>query len=207
MKKTLLLLVIISFIVTGCSRVDADVSKEFSDGKEALEQGNYKEASTLLAQVLDKNGENDTARAMYIQAKNLMNAIKFKEDGNYKKAIKLLEEVENTDNGLSSAKRQASKLKKECTNLLEEYENDFKDRKENAKESIKKDKDRLEADAQKAEEQLRAEEEAQKAEVETQEQGKVEGESQDNINTETQPSVPPMSNAQPEDQNNTENIN
>ena len=32
----LLLLVIISFIVTGCSRVDADVSKEFSEDSESM---------------------------------------------------------------------------------------------------------------------------------------------------------------------------
>lgn len=219
MKKIILLIIMTSFIITGCSKVDKDVAKEFEKGKEALENGNYKDAVINLEEVVNKDGENDNARAMYIQAKNLMKALEYKEEENYKKAIKLLEETENIKGGLSEAKKQASKLKKEYIKLLEEYEVNFNKLKENAKDSIEKDKSRLEAEAKRAEAELRAQEEANKKADEEkkkqEEEQKKEEENKSDTNTEfplnndntvvSPPVVPPASNVKPEIQ--TPNIN
>ncbi|SCI77994.1 Uncharacterised protein [uncultured Clostridium sp.] len=168
MKKIILLIAVISIMTVGCSKKSKD-DNEFSLGQAALEKGNYKEAIEYLQKAVNKNSENDDARTMYIQAMNISKAIKYKEEENYHKAIKLLDETVKLSGGSLESREKAMEMKEEYQNLLEQKLSQAKKRKESAKESIKKDTERVNNEALKAqkqalEEQAKKQEEIQKKE-------------------------------------------
>lgn len=152
MKKIILLIAVISIMTVGCSKKSKD-DNDFSLGQAALEKGNYKEAIEYLQKAVNKNSENDDARTMYIQAMNISKAIKYKEEGNYHKAIKLLDETVKLSGGSLESREKAMEMKEEYQNLLEQKLSQAKKRKESAKESIKKDTERVNNEALKAQKQ------------------------------------------------------
>lgn len=161
MKKILLLIAMISIMTVGCSKKSQE-GDEFNLGQSALEKGNYKEAIEYLQKAVNKNSENDDARTMYIQAMNISKAIKYKEDGNYHKAIKLLADTEKLSGGSLETKEKAMEMKEEFQNLLDQKLSQAEKRKESARASIKKDTERVNNEALKAQQQ--ALEEAKKQE-------------------------------------------
>ena len=189
MKKRLVLFItIVSILVTGCS--GKSENKLVQQGKDALENHKYKEAKEFLSQALDADSTDEYARAMYAQAMRLENAIKYEEQGNYKKAIEELDIGEKIKNGSQRIKVDISNKKKELTKLNEEYIKSQEERKENAKIESGKDRYRVEQLANKANqsilEEKRKEEEAKKEEdlknqqeeSQKQEDNKVESDSQ-----------------------------
>lgn len=167
MKKRLVLFItIVSILVTGCS--GKSENNLVQQGKDALENHKYKEAQEFLSQALDADSTDEYARAMYAQAMRLENAIKYEEQGNYKKAIEELDIGEKIKNGSQSIKVDISNKKKELTKLNEEYIKSQEERKENAKIESGKDRYRVEQLANKANqsilEEKRKEEEAKKEE-------------------------------------------
>ncbi len=186
MKKRLVLFItIVSILATGCS--SKNKNKLVEQGKDALENHNYKEAKEFLSQALDDDSTDEHARAMYVQAMRLEKAIKYEEQGNYKKAIEELDVGEKIKNGSQSIHVDISNKKKELTKLNEEYLKSQEERKENAKIEVGKDRYRVEQLAnkenQKILEEKRKEEEAKKQEeYEKQEENKVENDSQDGKN-------------------------
>lgn len=183
MKKRLVLFIaIVSILAAGCS--SKNKSKLVEQGKYALENHNYKEAKEFLSQALDDDSTDEHARAMYVQAMRLEKAIKYEEQGNYKKAIEELDVGEKIKNGLQSIHVDISNKKKELTKLNEEYLKSQEERKENAKIEVGKDRYRVEQLAnkenQKILEKKRKEEEAKKQEeYEKLEENKVDNDSQD----------------------------
>ncbi len=132
MKKRLVLFItIVSILATGCS--SKNKNKLVEQGKDALENHNYKEAKEFLSQALDDDSTDEHARAMYVQAARLEKAIKYEEQGNYKKAIEELDIGEKIKNGSQSIHVDISNKKKELTKLNEEYLKSQETRKENAK--------------------------------------------------------------------------
>lgn len=183
MKKRLVLFItIVSILATGCS--SKNKNKLVEQGKDALENHNYKEAKEFLSQALDDDSTDEHARAMYVQAARLEKAIKYEEQGNYKKAIEELDVGEKIKNGSQSIHVDISNKKKELTKLNEEYLKSQEERKENAKIEVGKDRYRVEQLAnkenQKILEEKRKEEEAKKQEeYEKLEENEVENDSQD----------------------------
>lgn len=133
--KLILLLSLISIVMVGCSKEDDDL---VSQGKVALEKHEYDKARDILADALQVDSADDEARAMYMQAVNMEKANEYENQGNYKKAIKELERIEDIKDGSSSIKNEALTKKKELIKLDEEYQKAQKERKENAKEASKK---------------------------------------------------------------------
>ena len=186
MKKRLVLFItIVSILATGCS--NKNKNKLVEQGKDALENHNYKEAKEFLSQALDDDSTDEHARAMYVQAMRLEKAIKYEEQGNYKKAIEELDIGEKIKNGSQSIHVDISNKKKELTKLNEEYLKSQETRKENAKIEVGKDRYRVEQLAnkenQKILEEKRKEEEAKKQEeYEKLDENKVDNDSQDGKN-------------------------
>lgn len=186
MKKRLVLFItIVSILATGCS--NKNKNKLVEQGKDALENHNYKEAKEFLSQALDDDSTDEHARAMYVQAARLEKAIKYEEQGNYKKAIEELDVGEKIKNGSQSIHVDISNKKKELTKLNEEYLKSQETRKENAKIEVGKDRYRVEQLAnkenQKILEEKRKEEEAKKQEeYEKLDENKVDNDSQDGKN-------------------------
>ncbi len=133
--KLILLLSLISIVMVGCSKEDDDL---VSQGKVALEKHEYDKARDILADALQVDSADDEARAMYMQAVNMEKANEYENQGNYKKAIKELERIEDIKDDSSSIKNEALTKKKELIKLDEEYQKAQKERKENAKEASKK---------------------------------------------------------------------
>ena len=186
MKKRLVLFItIVSILATGCS--NKNKNKLVEQGKDALENHNYKEAKEFLSQALDDDSTDEHARAMYVQAMRLEKAIKYEEQGNYKKAIEELDIGEKIKNGSQSIYVDISNKKKELTKLNEEYLKSQETRKENAKIEVGKDRYRVEQLAnkenQKILEEKKKEEEAKKQEeYEKLDENKVDNDSQDGKN-------------------------
>lgn len=186
MKKRLVLFItIVSILATGCS--NKNKNKLVEQGKDALENHNYKEAKEFLSQALDDDSTDEHARAMYVQAMRLEKAIKYEEQGNYKKAIEELDIGEKIKNGSQSIHVDISNKKKELTKLNEEYLKSQETRKENAKIEVGKDRYCVEQLAnkenQKILEEKKKEEEAKKQEeYEKLDENKVDNDSQDGKN-------------------------
>ena len=89
MKKKLLLILVLIAALTGCCKLSKDSS--LMRGQEKLESHQYDEALTLLSQVLDADPENESARAMYTQARKMQSAEKYETNHDYEKAIKELD--------------------------------------------------------------------------------------------------------------------
>ena len=142
-KKVILILVLIGTLVSGCSKLSED--SYFIQGKEKLESHQYDEALTLLSQVLDENPENESARAMYMQARKMKSAKIYEENNDYDKAIKELDFIVNIDNGSKKIKRESINKKAELEKLQQTYEKEALERKENAKKVSKEDINRIQS--------------------------------------------------------------
>ena len=138
MKKKIILilvLVLVGIFVSGCSKISED--NYFIKGQEKLESHRYDEALSLLSQALDENPENESARAMYMQALKMKSAQIYEENNDYEDAIRELDFIVNIDNGSKKIKRQSVNKKAELEKLQQTYEKEFLERKENAKKASK----------------------------------------------------------------------
>ena len=143
-KKLLLMLVLIAALIGGCSKLSKDSS--LIRGQEKLESHQYDEALTLLSQVLDADPENESARAMYMQARKMQSAEKYEKNHDYDKAIKELDSIVNINNGSKKIKRESVNKKDELEKLQQTAEKEALQRKENAKKSSKEDMNKLESE-------------------------------------------------------------
>lgn len=171
--KLILAILSLSILTTGCG-LGKD-SQTVEQGKEALESHKYEEAINLFTTALDENSSDEHARAMYKQARGLLNVDKYEKEGNLEKAIKELKTIEEVKGGSSIIKSEATSKRKELESLNEEQNKAEIQRKEEAKDAASKDKYRLEKEAleaqRKEEEKKKEEEEALKQEQENQQQG------------------------------------
>lgn len=132
MKKYLIMLIVLlSTFMVGCMG-DSAVLK---DGKKALEDHKYDEAKTYLSDVLELDPENESARAMYMQALNMSKAEAYKDKGLYDKALECLEKIVNIGHGSKKIKVESNSLKKQLEDLKRENDESANIRKENAKDS------------------------------------------------------------------------
>ena len=170
MKKILLVtLMICSIIISGCSKEVEGLNKQ--QAKEELENHNYETALDLLSDVIDDDPKDNEARAMYTQARKMLNADKYEKKGYYEKAIIELEAVVKISEGSQVIKKTAENKRQELEKLKEEEEKVALQLKANAKESSKKDNQK--ADAQILYEQSKEVEE-EESEVEEEEEVKTE---------------------------------
>lgn len=183
--KLILLLSLIAIVMVGCSKEDDDL---VSQGKVALEKHEYEKARDLLADALQADSADDEARAMYMQAVKMEKANEYENQGNYKKAIKELERIEDIKDGSSSIKNEALTKKKELIKLDEEYQKAQKERKENAKEASKKGVIYAQKQVSSIQAKILAKEEENRRK-EAEEKQKEEQNSQENMEI-TQPIVP-----------------
>ncbi|MGL6106894.1 hypothetical protein [Romboutsia sp.] len=168
--KLILVIAILSIFIVGCeSKEEINLTEQ---GKTALEKHEYTEAKELFSQALEIDGDDEHARAMYMQATRMLEMKEYEEQKNYKKAIKELEFIENIKGGSSVIKSEASSKKKEFEKLKEEHEKAQQERKANAKKASSNDAYKVERDALReyAEQQKQKEEEKKKQEQANQEQ-------------------------------------
>lgn len=179
-QKIVLAMTVISIFLTGCS---SKVESTFaSDGKQALENHQYEEAMKILSSALEEDGSDEHSRAMYMQARRMLNALSYEESKNYEKAIKELEPIEEIKGGLASIKSEASSKIKELQKLHEEQEKAEQERKKDAKSAVSKDKYKLEKEALEQERQKQ-----QALEKEKSEQEDLDKEKEENGNKQEQP--------------------
>ena len=117
-KKLLIVLFLITSLMIGCNKEPEDTT--LMEGQEKLESHQYDEALTLLSQVLDEDPENDSARAMYMQARKMKSAETHESNNNIANAIRDLEAIVNIDNGSNVIKRESINKKAELEKLQEE---------------------------------------------------------------------------------------
>ena len=108
-KKLLIVLFLITSLMIGCNKEPEDTT--LMEGQEKLESHQYDEALTLLSQVLDEDPENDSARAMYMQARKMKSAETHESNNNIANAIRDLEAIVNIDNGSNVIKRESIIIK------------------------------------------------------------------------------------------------
>ena len=142
-KKLLLIVLLVAFLSSGCNKVSEDSS--FIKGKEKLESHQYEAALSLFSQVLDDNPENESARAMYMQARKMENAEIYEKNYDYDKAIKELDAIVNINNGSKKIKRESINKKAELEKLQQQAEKEALQRREDAKKASKKDMNKLES--------------------------------------------------------------
>ena len=130
-KKLLIVLFLITSLMIGCNKEPEDTT--LMEGQEKLESHQYDEALTLLSQVLDEDPQNDSARAMYMQARKMKSAETHESNNNIANAIRDLEAIVNIDNGSNVIKRESINKKAELEKLQEEEKQAALERKENAK--------------------------------------------------------------------------
>ncbi|MPM82254.1 hypothetical protein SDC9_129315 [bioreactor metagenome] len=193
MKKRLLLilvLVLITALASGCSKIIESTS--LIKGQEKLESHKYDEALTLLAQVLNEDSENESARAMYMQARKMQSAQNYEKKHDYKKAIEELNHIVNINEGSKQIKRESINKKAELEKLQETTEKEALERKSNAKKASKKDINKLESEIiynnKKKEEEKEKETEENNKEKSTKEPIQEETEDKE-INTQTSTDV------------------
>lgn len=143
-KKLLLVLVLITALTGGCSKVT--LNNSLIKGQEKLESHKYDEALTLLSQVLNEDSQNESARAMYMQARKMQSAQNYEKNHDYEKAIKELDSIVNINAGSKKIKRESINKKAELEKLKERDEKEALERKENAKKASEKDINKLESD-------------------------------------------------------------
>lgn len=143
-KKLLLVLVLITALIGGCSKVT--LNNSLIKGQEKLESHEYDEALTLLSQVLNEDSQNESARAMYMQARKMQSAQNYEKNHDYEKAIKELDSIVNINAGSKKIKRESINKKAELEKLKERAEKEALERKENAKKASEKDINKLESE-------------------------------------------------------------
>ncbi|MEW9079321.1 tetratricopeptide repeat protein [Terrisporobacter glycolicus] len=143
-KKLLLILVLITVLTGGCSKITGKSS--LIKGQEKLENHKYGEALTLLSQALNEDSENESARAMYMQARRMQNAENYEKKHDYEKAIKELDSIVNINAGSKQIKRESINKKAELEKLQKTAEKEALERKENAKKASEKDINKLESE-------------------------------------------------------------
>lgn len=189
-KRLLLILVLITVLASGCSKITGNSS--LIKGQEKLESHKYDEALTLLSQALNEDSENESARAMYMQARKMQNAQDYEKKHDYKKAIEELNHIVNINEGSKQIKRESINKKAELEKLQETTEKEALERKLNAKKASKKDINKLESEIiynnKKEEEKKEQEIEENNKEESTKDPTKEETEDKE-INTETSTDV------------------
>lgn len=173
-QKIVLAVTLISILLTGCS--SKEESTYAQDGKVALENHQYEDAMKLLSSALEEDSADEHSRAMYIQARKMLNAIEYEGIQNYEKAIKELESIEDIKGGSSTIKSEASSKKKELESLFDEQKKAEQKRKEEAKYVAKQDKYKLEQEALELEKKKQEALEKEKQEQEKEEEEKEEKE-------------------------------
>ncbi|WP_297136603.1 hypothetical protein [Terrisporobacter sp.] len=121
--KLLTILIFIILTFTGCSK--SSESNLLNEAKDKLENYEYKSAMTILSQIINEDGNNDEARAMYIQARKMFNAQQYESNNDFEKAIKELEDIVDINNGSKLIKKEAINKKSELEKLQEEKEKNF----------------------------------------------------------------------------------
>lgn len=170
-KKLFTVLILILVLCSGCSKLSE--SNILGKGQEKLENHQYDEALALLSQALDEDSSNESARAMYMQARKMQSAEEYEKNNEYDKAIEELNAIVNINNGSKKIKRESINKKAEIEKLKEAAEKEALERKENAKKSSKEDVNKLESqiiyENEKKEEEPKEEEEEEKEEKPIQE--------------------------------------
>ena len=163
-QKIVLAVTLISILLTGCN--SKEESTYSHDGRVALENHQYEDAMKLLSSALEEDSADEHSRAMYMQARRMLNAIEYEEMKNYEKAIKELEFIEGIKSGSSTIKSEATSKKKELEKLYDEQLKAEQQRKEDAKNVANQDKYKLEQEALELEKQKQEALEKEKAEQE-----------------------------------------
>ena len=137
MKKIIILVLMISAVLlVGCKNNEDEINEEnllVEEGTKLLEAYKYDEAKDILSDVLEKNEDNEIARAMYMQADRMQKVIRFEDIENYKKAIDELEIIKGIKHGSQIIIKEAKNKIEELKQLNQELEKDMELRKENAK--------------------------------------------------------------------------
>ena len=132
-RKVLTILMSLTLAFIGCSKVSE--SNTLKEAKHQLENHNYEDAIIILSQIINEDSNNDEARAMYIQARKMLNAEKYESNNDIKRAINELDDIVNISNGSQLINKESINKKSELENLQEERKKDFQQKKYNAKES------------------------------------------------------------------------
>ncbi|MCC3866710.1 lysozyme inhibitor LprI family protein [Terrisporobacter mayombei] len=126
MKKISVLLILLSTLITGCSKNKESDSFEryMEEGKRAIASDEYEVASKFFSLATKENNEDTEAKALYNQSNNLVEVLQSIEDEKYDVAIQLCDTVEKISSKSSIIKDVAKSLKEECNTLLKKSKED-----------------------------------------------------------------------------------
>ncbi|WP_434796350.1 lysozyme inhibitor LprI family protein [Terrisporobacter vanillatitrophus] len=121
MKKVAVLLILLSTLITGCSKNKESNSFEryMEEGKRAVASEEYEVANKFFLLAMEENNKDTEAKALYNQSKNLVEVLKSIEDEKYDVAIQLCDAIEKVSSKSNIIKDVAKSLKEECSTLLE----------------------------------------------------------------------------------------
>ena len=118
MKKIIMLLLVLSMFVVGCSKEDnSSYDKYLEEGKTAIANQEYEKGRNFFTLAKEANSNDNEANALYNQTNNLVEAISSKENKHYDVAIQLCETILSMNSESDIVKSAAKDLKNECEKL------------------------------------------------------------------------------------------
>ena len=152
MKKIISILMLCAFILTGCnntqeSNTRSTYDKAISEGKIAIASKEYEKALGLYELAVSEK-ENKEDRDICIQLENIIKAKELLEEEKIEEAIKVLENIINSEIGVESITKEATELKakleeknqEENDESIEEEELVIENDENESKEIIEEDK-------------------------------------------------------------------
>jgi len=127
MKKIAVLLILLSTLITGCSKNEESNSFEryMEEGKRAIASDEYEVASKFFSLAIEENNKDTEAKALYNQSNNLVEALQSIEDEKYDEAIQLCDAAEKISSKSNMIKDVAKSLKEECNTLLKKSKEEY----------------------------------------------------------------------------------
>lgn len=151
MKKIISILMLCAFILTGCnntqeSNTRSTYDKAISEGKIAIASKEYEKALGLYELAVSEK-ENKEDRDICTQLESIIKAKELLEEEKIEEAIKLLENIINSETGVESITKEAAQLKADLEKnreenevFTEEEEIMIEDDKDEQKEIVEEDK-------------------------------------------------------------------
>ena len=121
-KKLLALIIISTFLLTGCGN-DKKYNEYMEEGQQAVKQEQYEDALDYFESALTEKDGDTEATSLHTQVEKILQVEAKIKNKLYDEAIELCNEIINSDSESSVCRDAAQSLKSQCEKLKEEQEN------------------------------------------------------------------------------------